>query len=822
MKPILNCAFALLIFMLGLPGSSTRAEPAEKRIALVIGNASYQPGPLQTAANDAGLIAQTLQAAGFDTVGARDLDEDALRHAFRDFVDKASAAGPDTVAFIYFSGYGLQLEGENYAVPVDAAISRDADIATKAVRISDYARSLSALQLKATILVLDAGRRNPFAISGQPIAGGLALVEPSPGMLIAFNAAPGTVAPDESGGSYGAYAQALAEMIRDGGLSLSDLFERVRLRVNEATHGAEVPWNMSKLETSFVFFERSPDAPPPAVAAERTAAMRAKPIRELSPQDAYIAALERNSLAGYEEFLVAYPDDPMAARVRAIVAARREALTWRRTYVADTPNAYWSYLRRYPRGPHAADARRRLAQLAEATEPPSGFAALNYDVPPPPPQESAYMERPVLAFDDPAFGFAPPPPPPVYFLPPPPPEFVVLPPPPPPALVFALPVPAFVPVPVWFNPPVYVAPPPNNIIFANIHNTVVVNQTTNVVTVTNARGQIVPTAAARPGGAGAATPALGPALPPTVAKRAALIQEQRGPAAATRPGMPGQQPAQQALPAPAGARPLPAVGGRPATLPGTPAPTATAPGAAPAANGLQKPPLPSTANTHPVVPATAGRNEPVPPAVGGRTTLTPAGASSSLPTPRGQKPPDPTTTAAAPVPSGERNLSGQGLPAGRRGAPAAAIHNAPPKPPGSGPGASKLDPALHQSLRTDGDKSGVPGGQAPARAGTGHRSPPEPAGRQAPAAALNAPATGHIPSAAVRRPAAAPHGPPPGQAVRRDAAVPGPATHNPAPNLNRAAPPAAAINRPPVAHGGGQPAAAHRACQNVNGRQVCQ
>ena len=80
-------------------------------------------------------------------------------------------------------------------------------------------------------------------------------------------------------------------------------------------------------------------------------------------QDAYAAALTRDTLPAYEEFLAAYPGDPLSKRVMAIVAARREAITWRRTYRADTPEAYWSYLRRYPRGPHAADARRRLAIL---------------------------------------------------------------------------------------------------------------------------------------------------------------------------------------------------------------------------------------------------------------------------------------------------------------------------------------------------------------------------------------------------------------------------------------------------------------------------
>src|SRR6266566_2624364 len=118
------------------------AAQAEKRIALVIGNAGYQAGALNTPANDAGLIAQTLQAAGFDVVGARDLDQDSLRRAFRDFLEKATAAGPDTVAFIYVSGYGVQREGENYFVPIDAKIVRDSDVAAEAIRMSDYIRPL--------------------------------------------------------------------------------------------------------------------------------------------------------------------------------------------------------------------------------------------------------------------------------------------------------------------------------------------------------------------------------------------------------------------------------------------------------------------------------------------------------------------------------------------------------------------------------------------------------------------------------------------------------------------------------------------------------
>src|SRR5258707_5758782 len=195
-----------LILFSGLPGivSSATAQQQEKRIALVVGNAAYAKSPLATAANDAGLIAQSLQAAGFDVIGARDLDGDTLRKSFRDFINKAEASGPDTVAMVYLAGYGLQLGGENYFVPVDSAINRDTDVPIEALRTGDYIRQLASLPLKAGLVVLDAARQQPF-VNGQ-IASGLALVEADPHMLFAFIAAPGTDAP-AGHGSYGVFAR---------------------------------------------------------------------------------------------------------------------------------------------------------------------------------------------------------------------------------------------------------------------------------------------------------------------------------------------------------------------------------------------------------------------------------------------------------------------------------------------------------------------------------------------------------------------------------------------------------------------------------------
>src|SRR6201996_4875375 len=126
---ILIAAFVGLLIAVGVGGPAGAQAPGqEKRIALVVGDGNYDKAPLATAANDAGLIAQTLQAAGFDVIGARDLDADALRNSLRDFMEKVQADPANTVAMIYLSGYGIQLAGENYFIPVDSKIGRDTDI----------------------------------------------------------------------------------------------------------------------------------------------------------------------------------------------------------------------------------------------------------------------------------------------------------------------------------------------------------------------------------------------------------------------------------------------------------------------------------------------------------------------------------------------------------------------------------------------------------------------------------------------------------------------------------------------------------------------
>lgn len=415
------------------PADAVPSNAREARFALIIGNDGYDNAPLPTAAQDAGLIADTLKAAGFDVMGARNVDQDTLRASYREFLQKVAGAGEGGVAFIYVSGYGVQFEGENYLIPAGSTVERETDLALNAIRISDLTRPMGSLPARVKMVVLDLAYKGPFGQQAQ-LAPGLAMVTPEAGMLVAFNAAPGTYAP-ETKPPYGSYAQALAEMMREGGLQLADVFDRTRLRVSDLSRSTQIPWEASLVEEPFVFFERKAGEPATGATEAQLEMARSRPLREMSPDEAYAAALARDDLQGYQEFLEAFPNSPYAKNVRGILAARREATTWQRAQTTDTPNAYWTYMRRYPRGPHVPDAQRRLRRLSSSIQPPAEFELVAFDVPPPTEVEEVYFGAPAPEYFDPvplpavsfygppSMGWWTPPPPPViapedyYFLP---------------------------------------------------------------------------------------------------------------------------------------------------------------------------------------------------------------------------------------------------------------------------------------------------------------------------------------------------------------------------------------------------------------------
>jgi uncharacterized caspase-like protein len=219
---------------------------AEKRVALVIGNSTYKSvNPLRNPANDAAAIAAMFKKAGFDVVDTRlNVGAIEMRRALREFGSKTSDAD---IAVIYFAGHGIELDGNNYLIPVDAVLETDTDVLDETLGLDRVLVAIEpAKQLR--LVILDACRDNPFSrtmkrtIASRSIERGLAKVEPStPNMMIAFAAKAGSVATDGDS-SNSPFATALVAHLTQPGLDLRKAFGFVRDDVLKATNNAQEPF----------------------------------------------------------------------------------------------------------------------------------------------------------------------------------------------------------------------------------------------------------------------------------------------------------------------------------------------------------------------------------------------------------------------------------------------------------------------------------------------------------------------------------------------------------------------------------------------------
>ena len=222
------------------------AAADRSHVALVIGNAAYRNGPLATALNDAGLVAEALNSAGFEVVAGADLSQAEMRAAFRNFLTMVAMAGPDVDALVYFAGYGVELDGENYLLPIDVRLEQSDDVPIESVRLADLVRPLTGTSAASKIVILDAARALPFAPKGGHVMPGFAALDASPGLIFAMSCAPGLTVQYDSG-PYGPYSMAIAEMIREGAPEFDDVFTDVRRRTYWATQGRQIPWYVSAL-----------------------------------------------------------------------------------------------------------------------------------------------------------------------------------------------------------------------------------------------------------------------------------------------------------------------------------------------------------------------------------------------------------------------------------------------------------------------------------------------------------------------------------------------------------------------------------------------
>ena len=204
-----------------------------KRVALLIGNASYSVGRLSNPPGDVREMESALKAVGFHVQTVLNANQNAMKRAVRDFGNLAQGAD---IAFLYYSGHGTQVNGENYLIPVQANIDKEADYEVEAVSANAVMRQLAGARPKAAIVVLDACRDNPLTASTKSASKGLSRMDAPTGTMIAFATSPNTTATDE-----GVYARALARQIRTPGLEIMDVFRNTTAEVRKATGGKQEP-----------------------------------------------------------------------------------------------------------------------------------------------------------------------------------------------------------------------------------------------------------------------------------------------------------------------------------------------------------------------------------------------------------------------------------------------------------------------------------------------------------------------------------------------------------------------------------------------------
>jgi hypothetical protein len=348
--------------------SASHASAAESRLALVIGQSAYRAVPaLPNAENDGKRMAELLTNSGFQVTAAPDLSQTDMRQAISDFAAKVQASGPDTVAAVFYAGHGLQIDGENYLVPVDVDPKREADIPLQAVRLNDLMNTLGALPTRMRIYMLDACRNNPFPALNGTAGHGLAIVDTkagSPGSFISFSTSPGAEAEDGNGDD-SPYTTALLSVAKQPNVPIEEAFKRVRVAVNQATDGRQVPWESSSLTTDFKFVASDTGTGQGAAATTKPPAAPAKSaddwrrdLKGKEPKAAYDLVIADDSAAGYEAFTALFAQSTYAPRARSLLERRRVMEAWENAVAVNTAASFETFLATYGSSDLAATARK--------------------------------------------------------------------------------------------------------------------------------------------------------------------------------------------------------------------------------------------------------------------------------------------------------------------------------------------------------------------------------------------------------------------------------------------------------------------------------
>ncbi len=340
---------------------------AENRLALVIGQSAYKSVPaLPNPANDAKAMTQLLSEAGFQVVSASDLSQNELRAKVGEFANEVAAKGADTVALVFYAGHGLQVDGENFLVPIDIDPKREADIPVQAVRLNDILNTLNSVPTRMRIVLLDACRNNPFPAL-KTAGSGLAIIDAKtgvPGTFVSFSTSPGAEAEDGSGAN-SPYTTALLTAAKEPA-PIEETFKRVRVAVNKATDGRQTPWDSSSLTEDFRFvgaMANGASAAPKLAATRRTVEEWKRDLKGRPVEAANEIIVADGTDEAYEAFAALYASTPRGLQARDWLARHRRMVAWNNAVQINTAAGYRVFLAQYPDSDLTATARKLEERL---------------------------------------------------------------------------------------------------------------------------------------------------------------------------------------------------------------------------------------------------------------------------------------------------------------------------------------------------------------------------------------------------------------------------------------------------------------------------
>ena len=284
----------------------------ERRVALVIGNGNYAIGPLRNPINDARAMSRALRGLGFEVIEKTNIDYRQTHRAIVSFGKKIQDGG---VGLFFFSGHGVQIDGENYLLPIGAEISAEEHVEAEGIGASKVLARMGGARNRLNIVILDACRDNPLAKSFKSSTRGLAQMSAPSGTFIAYATAPGEMAADGTGNN-SPFTASLIEALSTSGLKLEEVFKRVRTSVWKRTGRSQVPWSSSSIMGDFYFrlpTSSSVAAPqvaslPPASTSGVTPLMRlAREAAAMAREEARLAKeaairARQNTGGGYKVF----------------------------------------------------------------------------------------------------------------------------------------------------------------------------------------------------------------------------------------------------------------------------------------------------------------------------------------------------------------------------------------------------------------------------------------------------------------------------------------------------------------------------------------